>query len=98
MSSATLSEAVSALGESLDSFSLGGATEIDVFQNIFRLNSELGKLARADPSLRPLLIEIQSRINTVTIEVKGSNAQGAAEAFREAASRLEPFLQSSQDG
>jgi hypothetical protein len=57
-------------------------------QAIFRTNNELGRVAREDPSLRPALVELQLRLNSVTVELKRGRRATAWENFLEAEERF----------
>jgi hypothetical protein len=68
----------------LDSFSEGHESAQEALRAVFAVNNELGRLARGDESLRSALIEVQSLLNLVTIELKRGRPADALEAYERA--------------
>ncbi len=59
-----------------------------VLRAMFRVNDELGRLARGEGQLRGRLTGMQALLNAVTIEVKRGDAAKARDAFARAEEAL----------
>lgn len=63
-------EALDALEIALLAMSEGEASPREVLRQVFAVNDRVGKAARRDAGLKPILVEVQRAVNLVTVEVK----------------------------
>jgi hypothetical protein len=54
----------------------------DSMQAIFRVNQELGRIARQEPALKKKMIEIQLSLNAMTVGLKRMDVAGARAVFQ----------------
>ena len=52
-----------------------------VFARIFEVNNEIGRSVRTRPSLREPLLELQSKINVITMSLKAGDTGRAVHAL-----------------
>jgi len=84
-----LEGALLAVGESLNVRSGEGSAKKEVLRDIFRLNHEIGRLAREFPTIAQALREMQLDVNSVTIEIKRDDREQARTAFGRVSSHLQ---------
>jgi hypothetical protein len=54
----------------------------DSMQAIFKVNQELGRIARQEPALKKKMIEIQLSLNAMTVGLKRMDVAGARAVFQ----------------
>jgi len=83
-----LEETVQRAGESLVGMGGNKLAKQEMLRGIFRINHEIGRIAREFPSIAPALREMQLEVNFVTIRVKRDEPEEARAGFERVESRL----------
>lgn len=76
------------VGEALEGIIKDGSPKQAALKDVFRLNHEIGRMARESPSLAPALREMQLEINYVTIHIKRNELDAARDGFERVAAAL----------
>ena len=58
-----------------------GPAKKEGLKDVFRMNHEMGRIAREFPALAPRLREMQLEVNSMTIQIKRDEWEGARVAF-----------------
>jgi hypothetical protein len=69
------------MGESLAGAAGDATQKHAVLRDVFRVNHEMGRIAREFPSMGPALRDLQTEVNFVTIQVKRGGFDEAREGF-----------------
>jgi len=72
------------LAKSVQSFAQDDSAMQLALKGLFDVNNELGRMARSNDSQREALVELQARLNLVTIEVKRRQPAEALRALTKA--------------
>jgi hypothetical protein len=83
-----LEETLLAAGETLRAMTGDGPAKKEVLKDVFRINHEMGRIAREFPTLAPGLREMQLEVNSMTIQIKREEVEGAMAAFARVSSCL----------
>ncbi len=83
-----LEDAVQRAGESLAAAGASKSAKQETLRGIFRMNHEIGRIAREFPSITPALREMQLDVNFVTIRVKRDEPEEARAGFERVVSQL----------
>ena len=78
-----LEETVRRAGESLVGIAGNKSAKQEMLRDIFRMNHEIGRIAREFPSIAPALREMQLEVNFVTIRSRGTNRKKRGLGLRE---------------
>ena len=81
-----LDEALRRLGASIAALGSDGSGKQTALEDIFRVNQEIGRLARAFRQMTPALRELQLKVNATTVLVKGNRPAEALQAFTDVTS------------
>jgi hypothetical protein len=73
-----LEEAVSRVGKSVRGVIDAGQSKQAALGEVFRLNNEIGRMAREHPWLAPALKEMQLEVNLLTIQLKRDQPDAAS--------------------
>jgi len=84
-----LDGAVRRMGESLAEAAGDETQKHAVLRDVFRVNHEMGRIAREFPSMGPALRDLQMEVNFVTIQVKRAGFDQAREGFARVVASLE---------
>jgi len=84
-----LEDALLAAGESLRAMTGDGPAKKEGLKDVFRMNHEMGRIAREFPALAPRLREMQLEVNSMTIQIKRDEWEGARAAFARVSSCLQ---------
>jgi hypothetical protein len=84
-----LEQTVLAAGESIRATSGDGPAKNEALKDVFRINHEMGRMARDFPAIAPGLREMQLEVNSMTIQIKSHEWEGARAAFERVRSCLQ---------
>jgi hypothetical protein len=84
-----LEEAVRKLGDSLIEAVMDATQKQVVLKDVFRVNHEIGKIAREFPFMEPALRDMQLEVNFVTIQAKRGGMGQATEGYRRVVASLD---------
>ncbi len=81
-----LEDALLATGKSLHAGD--GPAKAEILRDVFRMNHEMGRMARGFPALAPSLREMQLEVNSMTVHIKREERGSARVALEKVTSCL----------
>ena len=93
-----LESAVSRLADSIAGLSDDGSGRQDALKDVFRINQEIGRIARSLDWMAPALRDMQLEVNLTTIQIKNGRSGSAREAFAKVSSSFAKVMATQASG